>query len=67
MSLFGKGYSKSNGLGRTNHYNANGKLTGHSKTNSAGVTKSFDRGGKLTKTSGGGLGRGKSGGGKRSW
>ena len=52
MSLFGKGWSKSNGHGRTNHYNGNGHYTGHSQTNSRGVTSNFDKGGKHTHTTG---------------
>ncbi|MEP3040746.1 MAG: hypothetical protein ABJO09_05805 [Hyphomicrobiales bacterium] len=68
MSQFGKGYSKSNGHGRTNHYNGNGKYTGHSQTNSRGVTSHHTASGKHTGTTGrmnfGNVGGFKSGGGK---
>ena len=52
MGLFGKGFSRSNGRGRTNYFGGNGRYTGHSQTNSRGVTNHYDKHGKHTATTG---------------
>ena len=68
MSLFGKGFSRSNGHGRTNHYNGNGHYVGHSQTNNRGVTNHYSKSGRHTATTGtmsfGKGGGSRSGGGK---
>lgn len=52
MNLFGKGFTRSNGRGRTNYYDGSGRYSGHTQTNSRGVTNTYDKSGKHTKTTG---------------